>query len=58
MVVDRQEMVTDILLGFGSVGNDVMGKGLPTYDTDLPQRGHDPEQASSLLKQAGVEHLI
>jgi peptide/nickel transport system substrate-binding protein len=57
MVVDRQEMVTDILLGFGSVGNDVMGKGLPTYNTDLPQRAHDPEQASSLLKQAGVQNM-
>jgi peptide/nickel transport system substrate-binding protein len=57
MVLDRNEMVTNILLGFGSIGNDVMGKGLPTYDAQLPQRTHDPEQAASLLKQAGVQHL-
>lgn len=57
MVLDRNEMVTNILLGFGSVGDDVMGKGLPSYNTDLPQRPHDPEQAASLLKQAGVQNM-
>jgi peptide/nickel transport system substrate-binding protein len=57
MVLDRQEMVTNVLLGFGSVGNDVMGKGLPSYNSSLPQRPHDPEKASALLKQAGVQHM-
>jgi peptide/nickel transport system substrate-binding protein len=57
MVLDRSEMVTNILLGFGSIGNDVMGKGLPTYNTDLPQRTHDPQHGVALLKQAGVQHL-
>lgn len=57
MVLDRQEMVTNVLLGFGSIGNDVMGKGLPSYNTDLPQRPYDPQHASSLLKQAGVQHM-
>lgn len=57
MSVDRNEMVSNILLGFGSIGNDVMGKGLPSYNTDLPQRPHDPEKAAALLKQAGVEHM-
>jgi peptide/nickel transport system substrate-binding protein len=57
LILDRSEMVTNIFLGFGSVGNDVMGKGLPSYNAELPQRAHDPEQAASLLKQAGVQNL-
>jgi peptide/nickel transport system substrate-binding protein len=57
LILDRNEMVTNILLGFGSVGNDVMGKGLPSYNSSLPQRPHDPHQAASLLKQAGVQHV-
>jgi peptide/nickel transport system substrate-binding protein len=57
MMLDRNELVTNILLGFGSIGNDVMGKGLPSYDTGLPQRTHDPQHAASLLKQAGVQNM-
>jgi peptide/nickel transport system substrate-binding protein len=57
LILDRDEMVANILLGFGSIGNDVMGKGLPSYNSSLPQRAHDPEQAASLLKQAGAQHM-
>jgi peptide/nickel transport system substrate-binding protein len=46
-----------VLLGYGSVGNDLFGKGQPSYNADIPQREHDPEQAAALLKQAGVGRL-
>lgn len=57
MVLDREQMVTDVLLGYGSVGNDLFGKGLPSYNADIPQRPHDPQKAAALLKQAGVQHM-
>src|SRR5258708_20662541 len=57
LILDRNEMVTNILLGFGSIGNDVMGKGLPSYDSSLPQPPHHPPHAATLLKQAAVQHM-
>jgi len=57
LILDRKEMVDNILLGFGSIGNDLFGKGLPSYNAEIEQRAHDPEQATALLKQAGVGHL-
>ena len=53
LVVDREQMVQNVLSGFGSVGNDLFGKGTPNYNTALPERKHDPEKAKSLLKAAG-----
>jgi peptide/nickel transport system substrate-binding protein len=57
LALDREEMVKNILIGFGSVGNDLWGKGLPSYNAHIPQRSHDPQRAASLLKQAGVGRL-
>jgi len=57
LIVDRPAMIEGALNGFGSVGNDIVGKGLPYYDTSLPQRVQDIEQAKSLLKKAGQENL-
>lgn len=54
LAVDRQQLVDNILFGLGSVGNDLVGKGLPGY-AELPQRSHDPDQAKSLLAGAGVD---
>ncbi|MFB6592018.1 ABC transporter substrate-binding protein [Streptomyces diastaticus] len=56
-VVDREEMIKRVTLGFGELGNDLFGKHLPHYADDLPQREYDPERARKLLKQAGAEHL-
>ena len=53
LAVDREAIVKNASLGFGSLGNDLFGKGLPTYNDDLPQRSYDPEKAASLLKAAG-----
>src|SRR5204863_8581609 len=57
LIADRQALVDGALNGFGSVGNDIFGKGLPFYDSSLPQREQDVEQAKSLLKKAGQENL-
>ena len=53
--VDREAMVSKVELGFGSVGNDLFGKGFPSYNNHLPQREYDPERAKSLLKKAGYD---
>jgi peptide/nickel transport system substrate-binding protein len=53
LAVDRQAMVDKVELGFGQIGNDLFGKGYPSYNDALPQRQYDPEKAASLLKAAG-----
>ncbi len=53
LAVDRQAIVDKVELGFGQIGNDLFGKGLPSYNDSLPQREYDPEKAASLLKAAG-----
>ena len=53
LLVDRQAMVDDVLSGFGSVANDLVGMGVPYYDSSLPQRAVDIDQAKSLLAKAG-----
>jgi peptide/nickel transport system substrate-binding protein len=57
LIPDRQALIDRALFGFGSVGNDLVGKGLPYFADDLPAREQDLEQAKSLLKQAGRENL-
>ena len=56
LIPDRQAMINAALGGFGTVGNDLAGAGLP-YFADLPAREQDLEQAKSLLQQAGKEGL-
>lgn len=55
--VDRKAMVRQVELGFGAVGNDLFGKGYPSYNNELPQREYDPERAKSLLRQAGYDRF-
>jgi peptide/nickel transport system substrate-binding protein len=57
MICNRQQMLNVIFGGHGKIGNDVFGVYDPLYDTSLPQRQQDIEQAKSLLKQAGHEGL-
>ena len=57
LIADRPALIEGAISGFGTVGNDIAGKGLPFYDTSLPQRTQDIEKAKSLLKQAGQENL-
>jgi peptide/nickel transport system substrate-binding protein len=57
LVVDRPAMVEQVHSGLGEVANDLWGIGDELYNTELPQREQDHEQARSLLKQAGQEGL-
>ena len=53
LLADRDQLVEVALSGFGQVGNDLFGRGLPFYDSSLPQRTRDVAKAKSLLAAAG-----
>ena len=57
LIPDRPQMVANALSGFGKIGNDLFGFDDPLYDSALPQRHQDLEQAKSLLKAAGQDNL-
>ena len=53
LIVNRPQMVEQVLSGQGRIANDMYSPFDPAYDTSLPQRAQDIEQAKSLLKSAG-----
>lgn len=55
LAVDRKAMVDQVLSGYGSIGNDILGTGDPAYDKKIPQRGRDLAKAKSLLKEADFD---
>jgi peptide/nickel transport system substrate-binding protein len=55
--VDRQGLIDGAYSGFGTLGNDIPGKGLKFFADDLPQREQDIDKAKSLLKAAGHDVL-
>src|SRR5579859_15373 len=57
LIVDRPAMVTQVLSGYGAVGNDLYGRFDPGYDSALPQRTQDISGAKALLKKAGMSNL-
>jgi peptide/nickel transport system substrate-binding protein len=57
LIVDRPALIETAQVGYGAIGNDLYGKGLVLYDTALPQRAQDLDQAKSLLKRSGHEGL-
>jgi peptide/nickel transport system substrate-binding protein len=57
LVADRPALIKAGISGFGTVGNDIVGKGLPFYDNSIPQRTQDIDRAKSLLKSAGHDGL-
>jgi peptide/nickel transport system substrate-binding protein len=53
--IDREQLVKQILRGYGYVGNDHPIPKINRYHADeLPQRKYDPEKAKFYLKEAGV----
>lgn len=52
LAVDREAMVAQVLSGYGTVGNDILGTGDPGYARDIPQRARDLAKAKDLLAQA------
>lgn len=57
LVVDRAQLNSVVFDGNGTIGNDVFGLWDPDYDSSIPQREQDIDQAKSLLKQAGQSDL-
>ena len=57
LIVDRKQMVEQVLSGQGRIANDLYSPFDPAYLNTVPQRAQDLEQAKSLLKQAGHEGL-
>ena len=57
LVCDRQGMLDTVFSGNGRIGNDVFGLRDVLYDSALPQRVQDLDQARSLLAQAGHSNL-
>ena len=56
LIANRPSLLSDVLLGDGTLGNDVPGRGLP-YFADSLTREQDIEQAKHLLKAAGHSDL-
>ena len=57
LLIDRKQMLDLVFKGNGTIGNDVTSRWDPAYDTSIPQREQDIEQAKSLLKAAGKENF-
>jgi peptide/nickel transport system substrate-binding protein len=56
LLTDRQALINGALSGYGRVGNDLLGAGLPHFDDT--KREQDIEQAKSLLKAAGRQDTV
>ena len=54
LIVDRQEMVDEVLRRLRPIGNDLYGTFDPA-SSEFPQREQDIEQAMALLAEAGME---
>jgi peptide/nickel transport system substrate-binding protein len=57
LLVDRDQLIAQVLSGQGRVANDLYSPYDPAYNKDLPHRRQDLDQAKSLLKQAGHSDL-
>ena len=57
LAIDREALINIVLLGYGELGNDIVGKGLPGYNDSLPQVERDVEEARRLFESAGVTEL-
>lgn len=52
LAVDREAMVAQVLSGYGSVANDILGTADPSFDTTIAQRERDLDRARQLLADA------
>ncbi|MFD9960670.1 ABC transporter substrate-binding protein [Amycolatopsis sp. NPDC058986] len=57
LVVDREQMINQVLSGQGKLGNDLYAPFDPGYAGELPQRKQDIETARRLLAEAGHRNL-
>ena len=57
LLIDRPAMNEGAFRGYATLAKDLYSHNDPIYDTALPQREQDLDQAKYLLEQAGAEHL-
>lgn len=57
LIVNRPEMIQQVLGGHGTLGNDLYSPLDPCYNDTLPQRKQDIAQAKALLAAAGKSNL-
>jgi peptide/nickel transport system substrate-binding protein len=58
LAMNRDEIIEKIAFGAATKGNDFhLSPVQPYWPEDIPQRDYDPDQAKSLLKDAGQEGL-
>ncbi|GAB3145477.1 ABC transporter substrate-binding protein [Amycolatopsis stemonae] len=57
LVVDREQMINQVLSGQGRLGNDLYAPFDPAYARELPQRKQDIDAAKRLLAEAGHSTL-
>lgn len=57
LIVDRQQMVDQVLGGHGTIGNDLYSPLDSCYPSDVAQRSQDIEKAKALLAEAGKSNL-
>ncbi|TCT41076.1 ABC transporter substrate-binding protein [Martelella mediterranea] len=56
LAIDREAMLTTVLGGYGSLGNDYpVNDAYALAPTDIPQRAYDPEEAAHYFKKSGHE---
>lgn len=56
--IKRDEFVSTVLNGYGTVGNDhPIGPGFRYHDPSIPQNEYDPDKARHFLKKAGHDSL-
>jgi peptide/nickel transport system substrate-binding protein len=57
LIPDRKQLIDTAFAGQGEIANDLYAPFDPVYNTSIPQREQDLEQARSLLKAAGHDSL-
>lgn len=57
LLIDRQQLVDVIFRDYGEIGNDLIGKELPGYAAEVPQREHDPEAAQAMFAELGITEI-
>lgn len=57
LVVDREQMIRQVLSGQGRIANDMYAPFDPAYAGELPQRHQNIAEAKRLLKEAGKPNL-
>ena len=55
--IDRQALVDTVLLGYGEVGNDLLGLGLPGLVEDVDDVERDVDAARATLAANGVTEM-